>query len=110
MDLGNLGRYHQPRHLEKFIRGDVLVANHAFWVGGIAQAAVCVGHSCRLSAKFIDKRIVFPREQVVIEAQSDRPVVRKCYRLLSRPLRLHRIGGLQHRQIARAGHSADWFE
>ncbi len=100
MDLGDFSRDDQPGYIEKFIRGDVLVTDHTCRIGRIAQTAVGLRVLRRLPAEFIHKRIVLPGKKVVIEAQTDRPIIGERHRLLSLPLGLRGITRQQYGQIA----------
>src|SRR5262249_49619222 len=52
-----------------------------------------------LLAKSIDEKIMLARENIVKEAETDGPVVRKSDAFLTRPLGIHRIGRLEHGQV-----------
>ncbi|HWI09749.1 MAG TPA: hypothetical protein VNU48_00305, partial [Burkholderiaceae bacterium] len=61
----------------------------------MAQAAVGIGRGARLGPERVDERVVFAREQRVIEGDPDAPVVGKRRRALAGPLRQDRVAGVE---------------
>ena len=67
-------------------RRHVAIADHRVGSAGVAQPGVRVGRARGLPAERVDECVVLAREQVVEEAQADRPVVGERRRLLAGPL------------------------
>ncbi len=110
MDLGDLGGNYQTRGFKELIGCDVFVADDALRVGWIPQTAVRIGLLRGFLAEFIHEGIMFASEEIVVETQTDRPVVGESGGFLSGPLRLDRIAGLEYRQIARSWLAGDGFQ
>ena len=78
VDLGDLGRDHQPRRFEQLIGRNILVSgSRASDPKDCAARCPQFGFCGGLPAELIHKRIVFAREQVVIETHPDGPVIRE---------------------------------
>jgi hypothetical protein len=91
VDFRNLGRDDQPGDLEQLVWRDVSVADDVIGVDGISQATVAIGRASGLLPEFIDKNVVFPGKDVVVEAGPDAPVIWKGCGLLTGPLRIDQV-------------------
>ena len=100
VDLGDLRRDHEPRHLEQLVVPDVAIAQDAVGLPGMTEARVGVGGRRRLPPEGVHEEVVLAREDVVEEAEPDAPVVGEGRRLLAGPQGVDRIAGLEDGQIA----------
>ena len=101
VDLGDLRRDHEPRHLEQLVVPDVAVAQDAVGPRRDARRPESAsGGGGRLPPEGVHEEVVLAREDVVEEAEPDAPVVGEGRRLLAGPQRVDRIAGLEDGQIA----------
>ena len=100
MDFGNFCRNHQPGHFEQFVCAHILVTDDRIRFGWVAQSRIGIGGEFGLGTKSRDKLVMFPGKQVVVKTQAHCPVVGKCGRFLTRPLRDDRVGLGESWQVA----------
>ena len=96
VNLRDFGRDYQTCHLKELLGGDIPIADDPLRVCRISKARIRVRRLRRLSVETIDELVVLSGEDVVQEAQADRPVVREPGGLLTAPVGKLRIGVGQH--------------
>jgi hypothetical protein len=95
VDLGNFGRYDEAGNFEQLPRRNIAKHDRFVWLVRSAQSAVFLRI---LAAEIVDELVVLTREDVVVEAQADGPVIWERGGLLAFPegIDVVAIGFIEH--------------
>ena len=91
MNLGDSAPHDQARDLEQLIIGNLPIGDDRRRFVRQRETGVRIRIRFGQPAERVDDVVVLPHEEVVIEAQPDRPIIRKGDGLLARPFRIDRV-------------------